>query len=397
VRTLHVTYFGLREPLVQTQVLPYLRELTARGATVFLLTFEPAHWDHREWRERLRGERIEWFAARYHKRPTLPATLYDVIAGALRVVRIVRRHGIDIIHARSDVPALMGVLAKRLTRAKVLFDIRGLVADEYAEMGNWRPDGMLYRMSKRVERHLQRNADGIIVLTERLRREIFVTDTRPVEVIPCCIDPARFSRVGRATRDRVRASLGLQDHLVIVYAGALGGMYLPHEMADFFATARSIDPRVYPMILTQSRRELIEPHLRARGFTESDFFIGFARPDELPEHLVAADAAISFVKAGRSMIARSPTKFAEYLAAELPVISTRGVGDLDAQIQQSRVGVLLDGFDRASYTRAFQELLDLRRDEDLPRRCRELVANAYDLHSIGGERYARIYRQLGAK
>ena len=30
-KTLYICYFGLREPLVQTQVLPYLRELLREG------------------------------------------------------------------------------------------------------------------------------------------------------------------------------------------------------------------------------------------------------------------------------------------------------------------------------------------------------------------------------
>src|SRR5215210_4649719 len=39
--TLYVCYFGLREPLVQTQVLPYLRQLQSDRVTVSILTFEP--------------------------------------------------------------------------------------------------------------------------------------------------------------------------------------------------------------------------------------------------------------------------------------------------------------------------------------------------------------------
>jgi predicted component of type VI protein secretion system len=39
--TLYICYFGLREPLVQTQVLPYLRQLTSAAIRVRLLTFEP--------------------------------------------------------------------------------------------------------------------------------------------------------------------------------------------------------------------------------------------------------------------------------------------------------------------------------------------------------------------
>ena len=41
LKTLYLCYFGLREPLVQTQVLSYLRELTKLdGLKISLLTFE---------------------------------------------------------------------------------------------------------------------------------------------------------------------------------------------------------------------------------------------------------------------------------------------------------------------------------------------------------------------
>jgi len=384
-RSLYISYFGLREPLVQTQVLPYLRELGKSGVAIFLLTFEAERWEKEQAREQLRADGIEWFASRYHKRPTVPATLFDILAGALRAVLIVRRNEIGIIHARSHVPALMGAIAKRFTRAKLLFDIRGLMADEYAESGNWRANGWLYRVAKRVERFLLRNADAFVVLTDRARAELFANEVKPVEVIPCCIDPVRFAG---GVQERMR------DRLVIVYAGSLGQTYMPREMAEFFATAKAADARVFPLIFTQSRPEIIREHLDAFGFSPSDYSIGFASAAELPAHLAASDIAISIVRPGYSKLASSPTKFAEYLASGLPVISTRGIGDLDAQITNARAGVLLDGLDRESYRRAFEAVQELRRDDDLPHRCRALAMSEYDLHAVGGARYARIYARL---
>jgi glycosyltransferase involved in cell wall biosynthesis len=384
-KSLYICYFGLREPLVQTQVLPYLRELAKSGVAIFLLTFEAERWDDAQMREQLRADGIEWFASKYHKRPTVPATLFDVLAGALRAIRIVRRNDIGIIHARSHVPALMGAIAKRFTRAKLLFDVRGLMADEYAESGNWRADGWLYRLAKRVERSLLRTADAFVVLTEKARAELFASEAKPLEVIPCCIDPVRFVS---AEREQMR------DRIVIVYVGALGNTYLPREMAEFFAAAKAVDARVFPLILTQSPPEIIREHLAARGFQPSDYQIGFATAAELPSYLASSDIAISFVRPGRSRIAASPTKFAEYLAAGLPVISTRGIGDLDAQIENARVGVLLDGLDRDSYRHAFEAVQALRRDDELPRRCRALAVSEYDLHTVGGARYARLYARL---
>src|ERR1700682_4111922 len=96
MRTLYLSYFGLREPLVQTQVLPYLREIRKAKVDVSLLTFEP-HW--KSWslgdidasRQALKEEGIDWFALGYHKRPTLPATLYDIAAGVWFIARYGRR------------------------------------------------------------------------------------------------------------------------------------------------------------------------------------------------------------------------------------------------------------------------------------------------------------------
>src|ERR1051326_9263552 len=51
-KSLYICYFGLREPLVQTQVLPYLRELAKSGVAIFLLTFEPERWDDAQMRDR---------------------------------------------------------------------------------------------------------------------------------------------------------------------------------------------------------------------------------------------------------------------------------------------------------------------------------------------------------
>src|SRR5215813_9741949 len=101
MRTLYLCYFGLREPLVQTQVLPYLRELSRGGIGVYLLTFEPGgrrSWsesEREEWRAKLESQGIRWRALAYHKRPSAPATLYDIAAGALTAIGLVRRERIE--------------------------------------------------------------------------------------------------------------------------------------------------------------------------------------------------------------------------------------------------------------------------------------------------------------
>jgi glycosyltransferase involved in cell wall biosynthesis len=398
-RALYLCYFGLREPLVQTQVLPYLRELVAGGIGMSLLTFEPelkTRWSAgsiADWRERLRSEGIEWQVLPYHKRPSLPATLFDIIAGAWRAAAIARREKINLFHGRSHVGAAIGALAKRLNSARLIFDVRGFLAEEYVDSGNWRAGGLLYRLTKAAERWLYCAADGFVVLTERARETLFPDGAsgRPVDVIPCCVDPERFAPAASSDRNAIRDELGLTGRLVFIYVGALGGYYLTRETAALLAAARERDARTFALVLTQGSSAPMSDELNRLGFSNDDYRVLQVAPEEVPKYLCASDVALSLIRPSYARRSMSPTKFAEYLAAGLPVIASAGIGDLDAHIAEGRAGVLLRTFDHAGYVDALRAIEDLRRDPGLAERCRDEARARYDLHMVGGERYRRLY------
>src|SRR5437879_12748914 len=90
-KSIYLCYFGVREPLVQTQVIPYLRELMKDGVEVSLLTFEPEF--RKTWpadaianeKVRLAATGIDWHCLGYHKRLSAIATAYDIFRGTLYV------------------------------------------------------------------------------------------------------------------------------------------------------------------------------------------------------------------------------------------------------------------------------------------------------------------------
>jgi len=384
VRSLYICYFGLREPLVQTQVLPYLHELVAGGVGMSLLTFEPRRFDETAWRERLRADGIDWSTLPYHKRPTLPATLYDIVRGAFRAAAIARRDDVRLFHGRSHVGTAIGALAKRMSHARLIFDFRGFLAEEYVDRGSWRKRGMLFRLTKAAERWLLRDADGVVFLTEAARKELLLPSGAASEMIPCCVDARRFEVA-------TRAELGAGDRLVYVYTGALGGYYLIEETAALLAAARRSDPRTFALVLTQSDPKAMINALEREGFTRGDYRVVAVAPEDVPRYLHAADIGVSMIRTSFGRRASSPTKFAEYLAAGLPVISTAEIGDLDAQIERHRVGVLVRRLDRDAYAEAIAAMAELRRDPKLSERCRLLARDEYDLHDVGGARYRLLY------
>ena len=404
VKTLYVCYFGIQQPLVQTQVLPYLRELRREGVEVGFLTFEPAPVsdEFSRIKDQLAAEGIDWSWLRYHKRPSAIATAWDIFRGAIFVRHFISARRPDVLHGRVHVPTLMAALGRKLSRhkPKLLFDIRGFFPEEYTDAGLWPENGLLYRSAKRVERWLLKESNAFVVLTEKAREILFPESKetgydrygRPVEVIPCCVDLSRFQTVRAADRNELREKIGAGDRPVVVYVGSFGGWYLTEHMVEFFAAAHERDPRTFVLILTQRDADAVGRKLRDAGFAEADFYVASVPPEEVPSYLAAADIAISFIKACYSKLSSSPTKIAEYLAAGLPIVANSGVGDIDALIRDNEVGFILKGLDREFYLEALPLMDSL--STELSDRCRQLAEKEFELHAVGGQRYNSIYRRL---
>lgn len=398
LRSLYICYLSLDDPLVHTQVVAYLAGLAASGHAIHLLTFEtrrltPAR--RRHWSEAMTRHGIAWHGLRYHKRPSLPATVYDTCAGAVCAAWLVRRHRLEALHARSHVPAAMALISRRLGRRtpELIFDIRGLWAEEYVDAGRWKPDGVPFRLTKAVERGAIARAAGTVVLTHRVREQLFGPIERPdVFVIPCCAD-LRQIEVSAQQRSAIRAELGLEESPVLVYVGKFGGWYMQREMAELFRVACAVIPGLRFLVITQGDRDEIERELRVAGVKEGSYTITSAPHDRVGAYLAAADCAISFIRPAPSKASSSPTKIGEYLAAGLPILGTAGVGDLDRQLTPD-VGVLVAEHGEDSYLQAARSLSVLMSDPRTAERCRAAARELFSLDEVGVPRYRGLYETV---
>jgi glycosyltransferase involved in cell wall biosynthesis len=405
-RVLFISYNGMLDPLGQSQVIPYLRELSQKGIRFTLLSFEraaafePAGRSRSEGlRESLAADDIEWHWLRYHQKPSLPATIYDVLAGTHYATRLVRGNGIEMVHARSHIPATIALALKRRFGVKMIFDIRGLMAEEYVDAEHWRQGSIPFRLTKTMERRALAASDGVVTLTERIWPLIEDWDGlrgRQVihEVIPCCADLQlyKFSCEERARR---RAELGLGNRSTIVYSGSIDGWYLTDKMVDFFAQVLRNRPSAYFLWLTPSRHNRIRSLMSGRGIEPSNYTVQSVAGCDVPSYLAAGDAGLAFIKPCFSKLASSPTKNAEYLACGLPLIINAGIGDSDALIMSEKTGALVSEFTDAEYEKAFARIEDLARNsEDTRRRARGVAEKLFDVRGVGVERYARLYERV---
>lgn len=380
MRIVYVSHNAVGSALARSQVLPYLRGLIARGIEITLVTYE-------------RGEsypegefpRERWIRLRPRPGRSLVAKALDIARGAATVLRLVRRERTDLVHARSYVPAAIAWSVARLTGCPYVFDMRGFLGEEYVEGGNWSDADLRYRALRAGEGMLLRDAAGIVVLTRAAVRQL-ESEARyapkiarkPVAVVPCAVDLARF-------RPGVRSSIP-----TLVYAGSVGLSYELDRMLGVFARARSLVQGMRLLLLNRDERGVIEAALARRGLLDAGVEVRGADFGEMPELLARAHVGIALLRQVSSKIGSSPIKVAEYLACGLPVVVNAGMGDTDELVARYGAGHVVREYTEDELARAARAVAALVVDEEARRNARRLAEAEFDVDH-GVQNYADLY------
>jgi len=374
ISILYVTYDGLAEPLGQSQVLGYLERLSSTHR-IHIVSFEK-HADQEELpalRRRLTEAGIGWTALEYHKRPPLLSTALDVARGARTVRRLASAGQFDVLHARSDVPALIVDLSR--APGRFLFDIRGFWADERADSGMWTTSSTLYRLVRRLERRFYRRADAVVTLTNAavpIVRRWMSSDRVPLAVIPTC-----------AAIERYEASAPRSGGPHVVWCGSIGTVY----RFDLAVRMAATTDRPFTVLTRQTE-------LARDGLAGAPADVRTVASADVPAELHAGDVGLCLCEPSFARTASAPTRAAEHLAAAMPIAVTR-FGDLAQLVENEGVGVVVDDESDESLRAATSRLLDLAADDEVLARCRRVARERFDIDA-GAREYAALYETLNA-
>jgi glycosyltransferase involved in cell wall biosynthesis len=377
--------------------------LAARGVGVDILSFEPAGTDPTSiagLAERLATQGIGWRPLVRSPSHGTGRKAWEIAQAFSSGLALALKRRPDIVHARSYLPAAAADAIVRVAPgARLLFDLRGMLGDEYVDGGNWRRNSLRYRVLKRYERRLFRSADGIVVLTHALhryvRRETEVPEATPVQVIPCCVDTDRF-RLDPGARARTRAALGLEGRTVAVYSGTLGSWYMAKEMAAFVAALRRRRTDLAWLVLTHVDPSELTGLARAEGIGPDDLIVRRAPPAEMPLLLAAGDIGLSFIRPCFSKMGSSPTKVAEYLASGLLAVMNDGVGDTGELAVKEGCVVLPAALDGDAIELAAARVSVLLEEPYVQRAetARRTALALFSLTGVGVPRYEELYEAI---
>lgn len=389
-----VSYNGLMEPLGQSQFLAY-QEIVAEHREIILMTFEKSEdWNNAVEREALRKRVLEakivWKALRYHKRLSVLATGYDVLCGIITGSLLLRRHKARTVYARSFIPAVIGLVLKRIWGTPLVFDTRGFWVDERVDGGIWPEHGVLFKLGKRIERLILSNADFVVAQTKSAINEmktfVYLREKAPTFAhINNCADLDLF-RPTQNRRDPKRP-------FTLGYVGSVGVWYRFDDALRSFLLIKRRIPDARMHIVNRGGHDYIKQRLAEIGVDERSVIVESANHAGVARAMREMDAGVFFIKQAYSKIASAPTKLGEFLGCGVPCLGNTGVGDMASILEGDRVGVALSRFDEADMSEGVDRLIALAREPDIALRCRKSAERHFSLLD-GAMAYERIFREL---
>jgi glycosyltransferase involved in cell wall biosynthesis len=404
-KVLFISYDGMTDPLGQSQVIPYLQGLSKHGYQIFLLSCEKKEAVEQHTpavQKMLEGYDIQWVPLSYTKKPPVFSTLKDIIKLKKAAKQLHKKHGIDMVHTRPGVPALVGLWLKKKFGIKFLNDIREFYADSRVEGGMWNLKNPLYKTVynyfKRKEAEQVKESDGLVCLTyaaeKIIRRWPEYRSGLPLEVIPCSADLDLFDplSIDEIKKQAIKKELGINDEdFIVSYLGSIGGWYLTAEMLQFCKIVSEKKPAVKFLFISPHRHEEIIAAAKHFAIAPEKIITKKAGRQEVPLLLSLSDFSIFFIKPCYSKQSSSPTKHGEIMAMGIPLITNSGVGDVEQIVTRYHSGIIIHQFDEAAMKAAAESIVtDHVFDKN------EIRKGAIEFYSLTAavEKYIKIYDSI---
>lgn len=362
-----VTFWGLRRPRKQEALLAdaLTRQLEERGIKArFYVNWREKNWWH---------------------------TILTMLGITLSLRRTLGWNQQIPILARNLFSATIAYLLAKITpHASYVIDLRGHSAAQLELAGVIRQGDMRWRLFHWWERILFENARAVLCVSSALADYVGSKCQKPVScyVVPSCLDTWLINSAEPQGIGRLKSSLN--GRFVVVYSGTVTAWNQPEPMIRLFLSIKTQQPSALFLFLTP-HTEAARSYFHKYGVSENDFVLLEIPHADILHYLELGDVALLLREFNMVNRVASPVKFAEYLAAGLPVIITEGVGDCTTIVRQEHVGLVLKSPKEADWDgNALSEFLSdvAVHREEYKERARA-TAHRYFLRS----QYMALYRQ----
>jgi len=263
-----------------------------------------------------------------------------------RMVRIIRRHEIDIVHTHGVRANLVGRLGARLAGVKhIVTTVHSVLEQDY-------PTFLARMTNKFMEKLTERYVECFVTVSDLLKQDLVAKGTRPERVVTIYngikLEDFQPAKVSTDVRSRLR----LPVELPVV--GIIARLHPVKGHGIFLRAARQVLKELpqarFLIVGSGFHRPWIEAEVERLGLKKNVIFTGFM--EDIPGVLAALDVlVISSLSEGFGLTA------VEAMAMEVPVVATR-VGGLPEIITDGENGLLVPAGDAGALAKKILWLLE---------------------------------------
>ncbi len=377
------------EPLGESQVLNYLKKISGTH-NILLITFEKIDdlqnkIKFEDFQEVCSINNISWKPLKYSQSIKYASSIVNILKLYLYSLKILLVNNIHIIHIRSYMPGLAALPLKKIFKLSLVFDMRGLWADEKVDRLGWSKKQIKYKFFKFLEQRLLQESESVITLTNELKDYLEYQGYSDSKIIPIrtCVNFDLFFPTKQSYTNKESAiNLG--------YLGSADTAYDIKPVLKLFSQMQKIQKNIKLKIFTKSDPNLILKIARKIGIEPNFLEISFCERQNLNNEINKLNAIIFYLKPSFSLLASMPTKIGESLACNVPIICNAFNGDISKLISENDIGKLIkfngakeEALDTLGYLNYFGQKTN----------CLELAKSEFDLEKAA-QKISKIYLEI---
>jgi len=393
------SHWSFKDALIQTYTLPYvdiIRKIISPERKIFLVTAEQQQIaltknEIEEINRAWAGKNMQLLAQPY-KRFGIKKII-AAVGDLFSWYRLIKREKIKTIHAVCTPAGGIAYILCKLTRTDLVIDSYEPHAEAMVENGTWKKDGLAYKILFYLEKRQTRKAKAVIGTTAGMKQyaeEKYGVQIKNFFVKPACVDMGKFSPKEK-DKDLLK-ELGLENKIVCVYAGKLGGIYLKSEVFDFIKQCHDHWKNNFSfLMLTNSLRDDIDAECKRVGLPGEVVISRFVFHNEIPTYLSLGDFALNPVKPVPTKKYCTSIKDGEYWAMGLPIVISPNISDDSGIIEKENIGAVMNFNEKTQMNKTILEIEELLKSKESLKKKIVEVAIKYRSYKIANDIYEQIY------
>ncbi|MGB5894930.1 MAG: glycosyltransferase [Ignavibacteriaceae bacterium] len=379
---------NLDNPILHKQGLPLLIHLSKMGYKVFFVFFIRNNEKISAFSKHTissYSQSIHFIEIKLNSIKIIPTWALYFFLGFMSLRKIISENRIKILHARSLLPATLSYLLKifNYKKIKVIYDNRGVYIDEMIEIDKWKKNGIKEKIFRQIEYQVERYCDKIVVVSNYFKTYLLKKHKKDITF--------KIDVISNRTLIDMNIDLTQKysNKTVLVYSGSCAIWQNSFELKKLFTQALNIfDDVIFKIISYEPDK--FQNLFSADSALLDKINIDSVEPQKVKDELRKCNCGILLRENNLINNVSSPLKFAEYLAAGLPVLLSEGIGDTESIINEYNVGVVIKN---NNYIVALKELKQLLNDKDLYHRCLRIADKEFNI-DFSFKQYQEIYDEL---